>query len=234
MKHVSSVKNRRDMSSDSKLDLNGELWTLKIRTVVFLGESVGEGLHVGEVVHVLRVVRQHGEVLWEVGDEVGVQDDVFAGAVIVSGKGVGSDVGVVDNCGAGISDGFDGGVEGGYDGFVWLLGCVDDVACNADALPAQAGECAGGDVVGGGVPWLRQGVVVVRVLTGDGLKDVGRIFDGPRHWAHGILALADGDDQRPGGEAYGGLDSYEIAHLAGAQDTARCFRSKGSECETDC
>ena len=195
---------------------------------------MGEGFDVGEVVHVLRVVRQHGEVLWEVGDEVGVQDDVFARAVIISGKGGGSDVGVIDDRGASKFDGLDGGVEGGHDGFVWLLGCVDDVAWNADALSAQAGEVAGGVVVGGGVPWLRQGVIVVRILTRDGLQDVGGIFNSPRHWAHGILALADGDDQRSGGEAYGGLDSYEIAHLAGAQDTARCFRSEGSECETNC
>lgn len=195
---------------------------------------MGEGVHVGEVVHVVRVEREHGEVLaGEVGDEVGVQDDVLVGAVVVLGEGVGGNVGVVDDGGAGLSDGLDGGVEGGYDGVVGLLGRVDHVAGDADALPAQAGEVAGGDVVGRRVERLGQGVIVPWVLAGNGLEDVRCVFDRPRHGAYGVLALTDGDDEGSRGESYGGLDAYEIAHLAGAQDTAGCFRPEGCECETD-
>ena len=167
--------------------------------------------------HVVRVVGEHGEVLTrEVGNEVGVQDDVLVGAVVVLGKRVGRDVGVVDDCRAGIFDSFDGGVEGGYDGVVWFLGWVDYVAWDADPLSAQDGEVAGSDVVGRCVEWLCQGVVVFRILAGNSLEDVRCVFDRPRHWAYGVLALTDGDDEGSGGKSYGGLDAYEIAHLARA------------------
>ena len=167
--------------------------------------------------HVVRVVGEHGEVLvWEVGDEIGVQDDVLVGAVCVLGKRVGRDVDVVDDCCAGFFDGFDGGVEGGYDCVVWFFGWVDYVAWDTDALSAQGGEVAGGDVIGRCVEWLGQGVVVVRILAGNSLEDVRCIFDRPRHWAYSVLVLTDGDDEGSGGKSYGRLDAYEIAHLARA------------------
>lgn len=164
--------------------------------VVFRGEGVGEVSHVGEVVHVVRVEREHREVLaGEVGDEVGVQDDAFVGAVVVLGEGIGGDVGVVDDCSAGLFDGLNGGVEGGDDGVVGLLGRVDHVAWDADALSAQTGEVAGGDVIGRRVERLGQGVVVPWVLAGNGLEDVRCVFDRPRYGAYGVLALTDGDDE---------------------------------------
>ena len=203
--------------------------------VVFLGESVGEVFDVGEVVHVVRVVGEHGEVLvGQVGDEVDVQDDVLVRAVVVSGQRVGGDVGVVDDCGAGFFYGFDGGVEGGYDGVVWFLGWVDHVAGDPDALAAQAGEVAGGDVVGRCVEGLSQRVVVTRILAGDGLEDVGCVFDRPRHRTYRVLALTDGNDEGSRGESYGWFDAYEIAHLTRAQDTAGRFGSESCKRKTDC
>lgn len=193
--------------------------------VVLGGEGVGEVRDVLEVVDVVWIGGEFGEVFaWEVGDEVGAQDDVGGVAVVVLVEGVGGDVCVVDDGGARVFDGEDGGFEGGGDGGVGFLGGVEEVARDPDAFAAEAGEIAGCDVVGRGAEGLGHGVVVERVFAGDGLENVGGIFDGARHGAHGVLTLADRDDQRAGGQSDCGFDADKIVHFAGAQDAAACLQ----------
>ena len=144
-------------------------------------------------------------------------------AVVVLGECVCRNICIVDDYCACLFNGLDSSVESDYDRVIWLLGRVNHVARNPDALSPQAGKVAGGDVIRRCVPWLSQRVVVVRILASNGLKDVSCVFDRSCHWSYGVLALTDGDDQGSGGKSYGGLDAHEIAYLAGAQNTAVCF-----------
>lgn len=109
------------------------------------------------------------------------------------------------------------------DRIIWLFHWVNYIAWNTDTLSSQAGKVAGGDIIRGYVPRLSQRVVVARILAGNRLEDVSRVFDRPSYWAYGVLALTDGDDQVSGSKSHGGLDTYEIADLARTQDTPVCF-----------
>jgi hypothetical protein len=85
---------------------------------------------------------------------------------------------ILNNDGAGGFENFQRGVEDRDD---WHGGCVigevNEVAGNAEALALEGGELACSDIVGDGLEGYGRGVVVVGVLAGDGVEEVSSIFD---------------------------------------------------------
>jgi hypothetical protein len=89
---------------------------------------------------------------------------------------------ILNDDGTSSFENFECGVEDGDD---WRGGCVigevNEVAGNAEAFTLEGGELARSDVVGDGLEGYSRGVVVVGVLAGDGVEEVGSIFDTTGH-----------------------------------------------------
>jgi hypothetical protein len=114
---------------------------------------------------------------------------------------------------------FKRGVEDGDD---WhggrVIGEVNEVAGNAEAFTLEGGELACSDVVGDDLEGDGGGVVVVGVLAGDGVEEVGSVFDSTGHWADGVLVLGNGDDKAAGCQADCGFDADEVVSVGWRED----------------
>jgi hypothetical protein len=125
---------------------------------------------------------------------------------------------ILNDDGAGGFENFERGVE---DGDYWrggrVIGEVNEVAGNAEAFALEGGELACSDVIGdlegdGG------GVVVVGVLAGNGVEEVGSVFDSASHGADGVLVLGNGDNKAAGCQADCGLDADEVVNVGWGED----------------
>ena len=126
---------------------------------------------------------------------------------------------ILNDDGAGGFENFQRGVEDRDD---WHGGCVigevNEVAGNAEALTLEGGELACSDIVGDGLEGYGRGVVVVGVLAGDGVEEVGSIFDTTSHGADGVLMLGNRDNKAAGCQADCGLDADEVVNVGWGED----------------
>jgi hypothetical protein len=126
---------------------------------------------------------------------------------------------ILNDDGAGGFENFQRGVEDRDD---WHGGCVigevNEVAGNAEALTLEGGEPACSDIVGDGLEGYGRGVVVVGVLAGDGVEEVGSIFDTTSHGADGVLMLGNRDNKATGCQADCGLDADEVVNVGWGED----------------
>ena len=126
---------------------------------------------------------------------------------------------ILNDDGAGGFENFQRGVEDMDD---WHGGCVigevNEVAGNAEALALEGGELACSNIVGDGLEGYGRGVVVVGVLAGDGVEEVGSIFDTTSHGADGVLMLGNRDNKAAGCQADCGLDADEVVNVGWGED----------------
>jgi len=126
---------------------------------------------------------------------------------------------ILNDDGTGGFENFERGVEDGDD---WrggrVIGEVNEVAGNAEAFALEGGELACSDVVGDDLEGDGGGVVVVGVLAGDGVEEVGSVFDSTGHWADGVLVLGNGDNKAAGCQADCGLDADEVVNVGWGED----------------
>jgi hypothetical protein len=126
---------------------------------------------------------------------------------------------ILNDDGAGGFENFERGVEDGDDGGGGrVIGEVHEVAGNTKTFALEGGELARRDVVGDGLEGYSEGVVVVRVPAGDGVEEVGRIFDGAGHWADGVLMFGNGDNKAAGCQADRGLDADDVVNVGWGDD----------------
>ena len=126
---------------------------------------------------------------------------------------------ILNDVGTGGFENFERGVEGGND---WrggrVIGEVNDVAGNAEAFTLESGELACSDVVGDDLEGDGGGVVVVGILAGDSVEEIGSVFDSTSHWADGVLVLGNGDNKAAGRQADCGLDADKVVHVGWGED----------------
>jgi hypothetical protein len=126
---------------------------------------------------------------------------------------------IIDDDGAGGFENFERGIEGGGD---WrggrVIGEVNEVARNAEAFAPEGGEFACGDVVGDDLEGDSGGVIVVRVLTSDGVEEIGSAFNSAGQRADSVLALGNGDNKAAGCQADRGLDADGVVNVGWGED----------------
>ena len=99
-----------------------------------------------------------------------------------------------------------------------VISDVHEVAGNAKAFALEGGELACSDVVGDDLEGDSEGVVVIGVLAGDGMEEVGSVFDSAGHWADGVLVLGNGDNKAAGCEADCGFDTDDVVNVRWGED----------------
>jgi hypothetical protein len=99
-----------------------------------------------------------------------------------------------------------------------VIGEVNEVARNAEAFAPEGGEFACGDVVGDDLEGDSGGVIVVRVLTSDGVEEIGSAFNSAGQRADSVLALGNGDNKAAGCQADRGLDADGVVNVGWGED----------------
>ena len=128
-------------------------------------------------------------------------------------SGEGGEIGVNDG-GAGTFDQGNGLHKSGHDGFVDGAINIDDIPSDSDALPSQSGVVAGCNIVGNAAVVRNcQSIVIIRVNTGDGLKQIGGILYGSRHRSDSVLMLGDGNDKVSAGKSNGRLYTNKVVDI---------------------
>ena len=92
-----------------------------------------------------------------------------------------------------------------------------------NTFPVKCVEFAGTYIVWEDVKGNGGSVIVGKVLSGNGLKKVGRVFDSTGHRTYCVLVLTDGYNQAPGGKSYSGLDTYKVIDIARTEDASACL-----------
>jgi hypothetical protein len=92
-----------------------------------------------------------------------------------------------------VSGGFESFERGVEDGDDWrggrVVGEVNEAAGNAEAFAPEGGELVCSDVFGDNLEGDGGGVIVMEVLAGDGMEEIGSVFDKRGPWGRRCLGV---------------------------------------------